>query len=384
MGLIICPECKHSVSEYAKSCPFCGCPMNVIIKLNKKEKAKKVPKKPAKINKSLLVFEAKRSLKETLTKEEQHLIDMISQCIQRRDREMIVIQPKHYIGYKHASSSENKNPVWFRIVRKPNGKLVFIPRPTPQSPDMEEMLINNKTLEIIMLEITHILKPSAIVPEQLQMEYQSYIQYLHELGFADWEIKKMTNDESFIHDIKDQKYWEEKRHIAKEIMHEKDMKEREQAKKIASLPLIVDVIRQKLNFKRMQYLKEIDYLKKTPREPSFKKCSKKEIEVANEAIKSVDVSQKRSSYSHDEALKIYRDYRIGKIVNIIFEYEQALGLEIIHDRASFNQDLYDKDNIVIDDIFSSPYITVNISCIPESQFQDVIALFDALEKRFDQ
>lgn len=33
MALIICPECKAKISEYAESCPHCGCPMKVIIRL---------------------------------------------------------------------------------------------------------------------------------------------------------------------------------------------------------------------------------------------------------------------------------------------------------------------------------------------------------------
>ena len=30
MALIECPECKHSISEHAEKCIFCGCPMNKI------------------------------------------------------------------------------------------------------------------------------------------------------------------------------------------------------------------------------------------------------------------------------------------------------------------------------------------------------------------
>lgn len=30
MALIKCPECGNNVSEYAESCPKCGCPMSVI------------------------------------------------------------------------------------------------------------------------------------------------------------------------------------------------------------------------------------------------------------------------------------------------------------------------------------------------------------------
>lgn len=30
MSLIVCPECKNEISEYANSCPNCGCPMDVI------------------------------------------------------------------------------------------------------------------------------------------------------------------------------------------------------------------------------------------------------------------------------------------------------------------------------------------------------------------
>lgn len=30
MALINCPECGNNVSEYAESCPKCGCPMSVI------------------------------------------------------------------------------------------------------------------------------------------------------------------------------------------------------------------------------------------------------------------------------------------------------------------------------------------------------------------
>lgn len=30
MSLIVCPECKNEISEYASSCPHCGCPMDVI------------------------------------------------------------------------------------------------------------------------------------------------------------------------------------------------------------------------------------------------------------------------------------------------------------------------------------------------------------------
>ena len=33
MALIVCPECKAKISEYAESCPHCGCPMKVIVKL---------------------------------------------------------------------------------------------------------------------------------------------------------------------------------------------------------------------------------------------------------------------------------------------------------------------------------------------------------------
>lgn len=30
MALITCPECQSNVSEYAESCPQCGCPINII------------------------------------------------------------------------------------------------------------------------------------------------------------------------------------------------------------------------------------------------------------------------------------------------------------------------------------------------------------------
>lgn len=33
MALIGCPECKAKISEYAESCPHCGCPMKVIMRL---------------------------------------------------------------------------------------------------------------------------------------------------------------------------------------------------------------------------------------------------------------------------------------------------------------------------------------------------------------
>lgn len=33
MALIVCPECKAKISEYAESCPHCGCPMKVIMRL---------------------------------------------------------------------------------------------------------------------------------------------------------------------------------------------------------------------------------------------------------------------------------------------------------------------------------------------------------------
>lgn len=33
MALIVCPECKAKISEYAECCPHCGCPMKVIIRL---------------------------------------------------------------------------------------------------------------------------------------------------------------------------------------------------------------------------------------------------------------------------------------------------------------------------------------------------------------
>ncbi len=33
MALIVCPECKAKISEYAESCPHCGCPMKMIIRL---------------------------------------------------------------------------------------------------------------------------------------------------------------------------------------------------------------------------------------------------------------------------------------------------------------------------------------------------------------
>lgn len=33
MALLICPECSHIVSEYAISCPNCGCPINIIKQL---------------------------------------------------------------------------------------------------------------------------------------------------------------------------------------------------------------------------------------------------------------------------------------------------------------------------------------------------------------
>ena len=42
MALIKCPECNHDVSEYADSCPNCGCPIGVIKKQaeNKSDKIK--------------------------------------------------------------------------------------------------------------------------------------------------------------------------------------------------------------------------------------------------------------------------------------------------------------------------------------------------------
>lgn len=33
MALIVCPECKAKISKYAESCPHCGCPMKVIVRL---------------------------------------------------------------------------------------------------------------------------------------------------------------------------------------------------------------------------------------------------------------------------------------------------------------------------------------------------------------
>lgn len=35
MALLICPECKTSVSEYATCCPKCGCPSDIILKRSK-------------------------------------------------------------------------------------------------------------------------------------------------------------------------------------------------------------------------------------------------------------------------------------------------------------------------------------------------------------
>lgn len=34
MSLLICPECRNKVSEYAELCPECGCPINIIKKKN--------------------------------------------------------------------------------------------------------------------------------------------------------------------------------------------------------------------------------------------------------------------------------------------------------------------------------------------------------------
>lgn len=55
MALVKCVECGKEVSDKAKSCPNCGCPIN-----EKKEKTIKVeqPKKPVKKNKPLEIIVA--------------------------------------------------------------------------------------------------------------------------------------------------------------------------------------------------------------------------------------------------------------------------------------------------------------------------------------
>lgn len=94
MALIKCPECGHSISEYADKCISCGCPMSKIKELIILKKSTK----PEETNKS---DHQEENLYNTLKPEEKVLVDDIESFINKKSNLVLVSYSKSF-GFKHA------------------------------------------------------------------------------------------------------------------------------------------------------------------------------------------------------------------------------------------------------------------------------------------
>lgn len=350
-------------------------------------KIKQLNKKNAEMFKPIVSF------KETLNPRETLLVDNICTMIHECHKDIMQYWYRFYLGFRYGNESPKNNECLFKVKREQSrGIIVFTSKALFQLDKPVWIDITSASMPSISEEIYRSSmksqvspKPKALTPEEIAIEekrnFEKYLAYLKDIGISDKDIANIAEEERVYKSRKDEHYWEEKKNAARLLITKRKKNKEAEEEYRSSLPQVIILLRQILNYQRLEFLHNIGVFVAKPTPVRLQKYSKEEIEIANKAATFADPSKKRNSYSLLDAMLYYQTCKIANIMDTIYKYETMFNCTIIYSRDEFTSELSNATKINVDTIFNSKWITTNIQLLPRDAISDVLAKYEKVEKR---
>lgn len=135
-------------------------------------------------------------LYDLLSSAQRQMVDEIFSKLKSHDSRLQLVSRKYLIGFRYEEIEGEKNPYWFRVKRSSSpGKIEFVMRDKPDSPDKTPIELNSKNLKEIIRRIDLLFAKEGSYIESIRQ------QIINKHKFDDYKSAHIQNTELYPHQI---------------------------------------------------------------------------------------------------------------------------------------------------------------------------------------